>query len=840
MHHGKLNTGKSHSIRLSKEHDRVDSTDLPGPRATVQVSFTQIMTILLVCAISSFYFGQVMQRTVNKRDWKGAPASETSTGDLGHVTVAPYSSRNLGGQEIFMPTTNMISPFLQPDMILENRTDWNNIVSFGGSNTTWSKSNNLSNTELETLYNPHFQQLLVELGHVSKSFLESKNAMASSLMVLAKRSNLTLVSYHCQDLIPSEGVWCLGMLSKGHISLQTWPSRELMTLDTLAPGVPELYSLIATVPIVEEIFGITDSTDSKETPQTFWIHKRRGLHEYKDGDVNPEEADFGFMLETPSIVKEYVASVVTGFQRIDFYDIQQPTHRSLNDKDRLVYMDGVMQSRRYGEAAYHEALVHPAMFAHKMPKRVAIIGGGEGATLREVLKHKTVQIVVMVEIDELMVNASKQYLPEWSDCSDLVGVESNCFDDPRAEIVYSDAIQWFIDRFGTETRGRLVDAFDVVIMDALDPNSAVDFSDFLYDNDNFTEAIFNSLGDSGVLVSQMGQTDIADAAPAHYNEANLAVTFIEALVEEGFQSINMYTESHGRFDAPWKYFVGLKDMSSKSNWMKSDSEIAIAIKKRIVSTVSGDSPLRYFDGATMKTYEFPDRLIENRWCGDFPEWCNDGHGYDPEITNAPRSLFEVGNSNIAVGGRGVFAKDFVKEGTYIGLEECVHGMFVPPTTYELMGLAVQNFHNNDYLHCLANGYVDGYGWTDNEYGNTCAGVDPGILTFINHGCNGTYNVGIPLNETEATLKVGSGSQRMYERSLDGYNPFAERRFPLWFCEDYKTLRDINRGDELFDNYIVFGGKDNWDANLQELQEICSGKSGTVSLYEQSGVGILEK
>jgi spermidine synthase len=55
--------------------------------------------------------------------------------------------------------------------------------------------------------------------------------------------------------------------------------------------------------------------------------------------------------------------------------------------DKLLYLDGVLQSTYYGDAAYHEALVHPTMTSHPNPRQGAIIGGGEGATLREVLKH---------------------------------------------------------------------------------------------------------------------------------------------------------------------------------------------------------------------------------------------------------------------------------------------------------------------------------------------------------------------------------------------------------------------------------------------------------------------
>lgn len=143
----------------------------------------------------------------------------------------------------------------------------------------------------------------------------------------------------------------------------------------------------------------------------------------------------------------------------------QATHPELFRPDRIVFLDGVMQSRRSGDAAYHEALVHPAMFAHSNPKRVAIIGGGEGATLREVLKHKTVEKVVMIEIDQGMVDLSRKYLPEWSDCTMLPSSAGNCFDDARTELYCEDAFAWFIDRYGGEEARE--EPFDVIIMDAL-------------------------------------------------------------------------------------------------------------------------------------------------------------------------------------------------------------------------------------------------------------------------------------------------------------------------------------------------------------------------------------
>jgi spermidine synthase len=181
-----------------------------------------------------------------------------------------------------------------------------------------------------------------------------------------------------------------------------------------------------------------------------------------------------------------IATAQTKFQRVDIYDVLRPKYQSLEaykksllddgsyesqhpelfQPDRIVFLDGVLQSRRSGDAPYHEALVHPSMFAHDSPKRVAIIGGGECATLREVLKHNTVEKVVMIEIDKMMVDVSTEFLPEWSDCSNLIGSGKSCLDDPRVEMYYEDAFKWFIDRFSPDSEED-EEPFDLIILDAL-------------------------------------------------------------------------------------------------------------------------------------------------------------------------------------------------------------------------------------------------------------------------------------------------------------------------------------------------------------------------------------
>lgn len=182
-----------------------------------------------------------------------------------------------------------------------------------------------------------------------------------------------------------------------------------------------------------------------------------------------------------------IASVETDFQHIDVYDVFFPHEGSMERHDkclindgsyeaqhellfrpnRIIMLDGWLQSTLHHEAAYHESLVHPALFTHPNPKRVAIVGGGEGATLREVLKHKTVEQAIMIEIDEAMVNVSRNYIPEWSDCSDLVGSSPWCIEDNRATEYYEDALAWFTNRYSSEDASSTEPRIDVIILDAL-------------------------------------------------------------------------------------------------------------------------------------------------------------------------------------------------------------------------------------------------------------------------------------------------------------------------------------------------------------------------------------
>jgi spermidine synthase len=142
-------------------------------------------------------------------------------------------------------------------------------------------------------------------------------------------------------------------------------------------------------------------------------------------------------------IKERIYSGRTKFQSIEIINT--------GSFGVCLILDGKIQSSEADEFIYHEALVHPAMLIHPQPEKVFIAGGGEGATLREVLTHKTVKRAVMVDIDEEVVDLCRRFLPSW---------HQNAFDNPRAELHFADARKYLEESS---------DKFDVVIIDLVDP-----------------------------------------------------------------------------------------------------------------------------------------------------------------------------------------------------------------------------------------------------------------------------------------------------------------------------------------------------------------------------------
>jgi spermidine synthase len=191
---------------------------------------------------------------------------------------------------------------------------------------------------------------------------------------------------------------------------------------------------------------------------------------------------------------------------------------------KMLILDGKIQSAALDEHIYHETLVHPAMLLHPNPRRILILGGGEGATLREVLRYRSVEEAAMVDLDEEVVTLSRQHLPEWS---------GGAFEDPRATVVCEDARQFL---------KRPIGPFDVIIQDITDPVTA-DFGDTYY------RAIRERLASPGVFAMQALELNRGDFA------GHLAIREEVGMVFPHLSSYRVYIPS---FRADWGFLLATK------------------------------------------------------------------------------------------------------------------------------------------------------------------------------------------------------------------------------------------------------------------------------------------
>lgn len=149
---------------------------------------------------------------------------------------------------------------------------------------------------------------------------------------------------------------------------------------------------------------------------------------------------------------------------------------------RVLTLDGIVQTTEGDEFIYHEMLAHVPILAHGSARRVLIIGGGDGGMAREVLRHRSVERVTMVEIDAGVVEFAKKYLPNLS---------AGAFDDPRLDLVIADGAAYV-----AETDER----FDVIIVDSTDP---IGPGEVLF-TDTFYGRARERLAEGGILVTQNG------------------------------------------------------------------------------------------------------------------------------------------------------------------------------------------------------------------------------------------------------------------------------------------------------------------------------------------------
>ncbi|BBN18509.1 spermidine synthase [Marchantia polymorpha subsp. ruderalis] len=228
---------------------------------------------------------------------------------------------------------------------------------------------------------------------------------------------------------------------------------------------------------------------------------------------------------------------------------------------KVLILDGKLQSAEADEFVYHESIIHPAMLYHKDPKNVFIMGGGEGSTAREALRHKSAKKVVMCDIDKEVVDFCREHL----------SVNSEAFKSRRLELVIADA------RAELERREE---TFDIIIGDLADP---VDGGPCyrLYTQSFYESVLKPRLAPGGILVTQAG--------PAGILTHTEVFTSIYNTLRQVFKYVVPYAAHIPSYADSWGWVMASDHPFPAFNDEETDS--------RISKRLTGD--LQFLDGTTM-------------------------------------------------------------------------------------------------------------------------------------------------------------------------------------------------------------------------------------------------
>ncbi|MGE0201263.1 MAG: polyamine aminopropyltransferase [Candidatus Melainabacteria bacterium] len=247
-------------------------------------------------------------------------------------------------------------------------------------------------------------------------------------------------------------------------------------------------------------------------------------------ETHPKNFSIGFK------VKETLYSEASEFQQVDIVDTEF--------YGRMLLLDGKVMTTEKDEFIYHEMISHIPMLAHPNPKQVLVVGGGDGGTVREVLKHPSVERVVLAEIDGLVIDSCRKYLPS------IAGQ----LGDPRVDIQVGD---------GAAFIQQHTDHFDVILIDSTDP---VGPGERLF-NTAFYQNVYKALKDNGVMAAQ-------SESPIAFSEE---VTHLYRILSGVFPIVSPYTATIPTYPgAQWLWMFAAK---TKGPLEGINTEVAAELEK---------------------------------------------------------------------------------------------------------------------------------------------------------------------------------------------------------------------------------------------------------------------
>lgn len=293
------------------------------------------------------------------------------------------------------------------------------------------------------------------------------------------------------------------LLAESHVAIHTWPERKAATLDVYVCNFENNNSTKARH-IVQELIAAFQ-------PQ------RSSQQELHRGDITTHFTEnLTPYTSVRTQVNQIIAQTQSAYQHIEIADTPE--------FGTVMRIDGAMMTSEKDEFYYHESLVHPAAISHGHPRTALIIGGGDGGSSEELLKHHSVEHITLCEIDAQVVQLARQY---------LASIHHHAFDSPKLKLEHSDG-------FAFVKNSTAV--YDLILLDLTDPLTASG-SNLAQScmNSAFFQACHTRLSEQGVLVLHLGS--------AFYHPERYQATLVQ--LHAIFASVLPYSVFIPTYGAEW-------------------------------------------------------------------------------------------------------------------------------------------------------------------------------------------------------------------------------------------------------------------------------------------------
>ena len=266
------------------------------------------------------------------------------------------------------------------------------------------------------------------------SLLRDEPTLKATCVELATHAGLTVVGEHFHTFADAGGVTGLVLLAESHLAIHTWPELNAVTLDVY-------------------VCNFRDDNSSKAEALTgaliaLFAAKNVNRNSLMRGTPSTRPNPLTLEWLTPDIAHGFTTrrppdSIPSTHQHIEWHET--------NAMGRMLVLDGAFMLSERDEFIYHECMVHVPALAHAEPKRALVMGGGDGCVAHELLKHPSIEAVVVAELDPMVVATCRE---------NFADVNGHAFDDPRVRIEIGDALA-FVRNSSTH--------YDIIVMDLTDP-----------------------------------------------------------------------------------------------------------------------------------------------------------------------------------------------------------------------------------------------------------------------------------------------------------------------------------------------------------------------------------